>query len=168
MRGAWPWCRCRAALPRHAYRRTLAAHRGPELGATLGRLPDPPRGLRRVATRVPGARCCRACLVRLAARLNLSLNHATERRVGSPRRCARSLGRDYPRGGALRVRALVREQTTYRLGGSVRRLTRYEAAAFTSATTFFSTAEVHSVSAYDVGHIGPSSRLAASSNPSVA
>ncbi len=46
--------------------------------------------------------------------------------------------------------------------------TRYEAAAFTSATTFVSTAGVHSMSAYDVGHIGPSSRLAASSNPSVA
>ena len=44
----------------------------------------------------------------------------------------------------------------------------YEAAAFTSATIFFSTAGVHSVSAYDVGHIGPSSRFAASSNPSVA
>jgi hypothetical protein len=46
--------------------------------------------------------------------------------------------------------------------------TRYETAAFTSATIFFSTAGVHSVSAYDVGQIGPSSRLAASSNPSVA
>ena len=44
----------------------------------------------------------------------------------------------------------------------------YEAAAFTSATIFFSTAGVHSVSAYDVGHNGPSSRFAASSNPSVA
>jgi hypothetical protein len=44
----------------------------------------------------------------------------------------------------------------------------YEAAAFTSATILFSTAGVHSVSAYDVGHIGPSSRFAASSNPSVA
>jgi mRNA-degrading endonuclease toxin of MazEF toxin-antitoxin module len=46
--------------------------------------------------------------------------------------------------------------------------TRYEAAAFNSATTFFSTAGVHSVSAYDVGHIGPSSSFAASSKPSVA
>ena len=45
---------------------------------------------------------------------------------------------------------------------------RYEAAVLTSATTFFSTAGVHSVSAYDVGHIGPSSRIAASSKPSVA
>jgi len=44
----------------------------------------------------------------------------------------------------------------------------YEDEAFTSATTFFSTAGVHSVSAYDVGHMGPSSSMAASSNPSVA
>jgi predicted kinase len=41
-------------------------------GATLGWLPDPPRGLRRVVTRVPGAGCCRAGLVRPAARFNLS------------------------------------------------------------------------------------------------
>ena len=32
------------------------------------------RGLRPVATRVPGARCCRAGLVRLAARFSLSAN----------------------------------------------------------------------------------------------
>src|SRR5262252_3633253 len=49
IRGAWPWCRRRTALPRRAYRRTLAAHRGPELRATLGQLSDPPRGLRRLA-----------------------------------------------------------------------------------------------------------------------
>ena len=47
------------------------------------------------------------------------------------------------------------------------RLSRYFTAAFTSATTFFSTAGVHAVRAYDVGHIGPSSKLAASSKPSV-
>src|SRR5947209_20609957 len=48
--GAWPWCGCRTALPRLACRRTLAAHRGPELGAALGQPPDPPRRPRRVAT----------------------------------------------------------------------------------------------------------------------
>jgi excisionase family DNA binding protein len=35
-------------------------------------MPDPPRGPRRVATRVPGARCCRAGLVRPPANLKLS------------------------------------------------------------------------------------------------
>jgi hypothetical protein len=76
-----------------------------------------------------------------------------------------------PRAEALRVRARVRSparQTAYHFSEAWFGVDRYEAAAFTSDTTFFSTAGVHSMSAYDVGHIGPSSRFAASSNPSVA
>ena len=42
-----------------------------------------------------------------------------------------------------------------------------EMAAFTSATTFFSTAGLHVLSAYDAGHMSPSSRFAESWKPSV-
>ena len=76
-----PWCRRRTALSRRAYRRTLAAHRGPELGATLGQLPDPPKGPRWVDTRIPGARSCRAGPVRPPA--NLILNRC---QISSPDR----------------------------------------------------------------------------------
>ena len=41
-------------------------------------------------------------------------------------------------------------------------------ALLTSATTFFSTAGVHSTIANTTGHIGPSSSVAASSNPNIA
>ena len=42
-----------------------------------------------------------------------------------------------------------------------------EIAAFTSSATFFSTVGLHFCSAYDTGHMSPSSRLAASWKPSV-
>ena len=45
--------------------------------------------------------------------------------------------------------------------------TGQETAAFTNAATFFSTAELHFLSAYDTGHPSPSSRLAASWKPRV-
>src|SRR5689334_20216619 len=54
IRGSRPRCGCRTALPRRAYRRTLAAYRSEELRATLEQLPDWPRRLRRVATHLPG------------------------------------------------------------------------------------------------------------------
>src|SRR3954452_16387670 len=41
-------CRCRTALARRAYRRTLAAHSGTELGATVEQPPDPRHRPRRV------------------------------------------------------------------------------------------------------------------------
>src|SRR6185369_7583281 len=71
-RGWWSWYRRRTALSRRAYRRALAAHRSPQLGATLGQLPDPSHGLRRLATRVPATRCRRAGVVRIAAGFELS------------------------------------------------------------------------------------------------
>ena len=42
-----------------------------------------------------------------------------------------------------------------------------EIAARTSSVTFFSTAGLHSFSAYDTGHMSPSSRFAASWKPRV-
>jgi hypothetical protein len=42
-----------------------------------------------------------------------------------------------------------------------------EVAAFTSSTTFLSTAGLHFLSAYDTGHRSPSSRFAASWKPRV-
>src|SRR3954469_359020 len=64
MRGSWAWSRGRTALPRCAYRRTLAAHRDPKFGAAVGQLPNPTRRFRRVACHFRGARCCRAGVVR--------------------------------------------------------------------------------------------------------
>ena len=45
--------------------------------------------------------------------------------------------------------------------------TGQEIAAFTSSATFSSTLGLHSVSAYDTGHMSPSSRFAASWKPRV-
>jgi hypothetical protein len=42
-----------------------------------------------------------------------------------------------------------------------------EIAAFTSSATFFSTTGLHFLSAYDTGHMSPSSRFAASWKPRV-
>jgi hypothetical protein len=46
-------------------------------------------------------------------------------------------------------------------------VTGLETAAFTSSTTVFSTAGLHLMRANDAGHMSPSSRFAASWNPSV-
>jgi AAA domain len=73
LRGSRPWCRCRTALSRRAYGRTLAADRSEEHGATLEQLPDRPRRLRRVATPLSGSRCCRAGVVRPTARAQVNL-----------------------------------------------------------------------------------------------
>ena len=53
-----------------------------------------------------------------------------------------------------------------RCSGCTRR-TGQETAAFTSSTTFFSTAELHPCRAYDIGQMSPSSRFAASWKPRV-
>lgn len=45
--------------------------------------------------------------------------------------------------------------------------TGQEIAAVTSSTTFFSTTELHFSSAYDTGHMSPSSSVAASWKPKV-
>ena len=45
--------------------------------------------------------------------------------------------------------------------------TRQETAAFTRSTTVFSTAGLHPISAYDTGHMSPSSRFAVSWKPRV-
>ena len=45
--------------------------------------------------------------------------------------------------------------------------TRQETAAFTRSTTVFSTAGLHAISAYETGHMSPSSRFAVSWKPRV-
>ena len=65
--------------------------------------------------------------------------------------------------------AVVGVQPVSRQLGTVRsvRTAGQEIAAFTSSTTFFSTAGLHFLSAYDTGHMSPSSRFAASWKPRV-